>query len=237
MSRMAADLIGRLEGGERPPEGELLRALRSASCPERLVATLEGCRWVRGARRVMAIILRHPACSIAFAVDAVGRVGWSELLAVTRDPRAAPAVRRLAERRLLERVGEMSQGERVALARRAPRALFALLIVDETPRTIAALLDNPLFCEADAVRLINLNPHLQCVRVALGHARWGRLPAVVQAAVRLRKLPLALAASLAVTLSEPQLRQLEGSAETPAELRQALQRLRAHRQAMPAQRR
>lgn len=234
MSQTPADLIGCLEKGERPTEGELLQTLRSACCPPRLVAVLEGCRWVRGARRVMAMMLRHPACSVSFAVDAVGRVGWVELLAVARDPRASPTVRRLAERRLCERVAEMSVGERVALARRAPRALFALLIVDETPRTIGALLDNPLFCEADAVRLVNLNPRLECVRVALGHSRWGRHPAVVHAALRLKNLPLALAASLAVTLSEPQRRQLEGSAETAPELREALHRLRTRRHAAGA---
>lgn len=229
MPRVPADLIAGIEAGERPPDATLLRALRASSCPDRLVSVLEGCQWVRGTRRVMALILRHPGCSVGFALDAVGRVAWVELLGVARDPRASPAVRRLAERRLLEQVGVMSQGERSALARRAPRSLFSLLIQEGAPRTISALLDNPQFGEADALRLVNLNQRIECVRVVLQHARWGQHPAVMDAVIRRHDLPLAIAMSIAVTFTERQFKQLEGTPETSEELRQALARLRNHR--------
>jgi len=226
-----AAVLASLEAGVRPPDVVLRRALQSAGCPARLVSVLEGCRWVRGARRIMALMLRHPGCSLGFAVDAIGRVGWMEVLAVARDPRASPAVRRLAERRLLERVGEMSQGERTSLARRAPRSLFPALIQDVSTRTTAALLDNPLFGEMDALRLVSLNPWIDCVRVVLRHATWGRRPAVVDAAVRRKDLPLPVAAGIAVTLSERQRRQLEQSPDLPREFRQVLSQLREHRAA------
>lgn len=223
------DLIARIEAGERLSDTSLLKALRTPGCPVRLVSVLEGCRWVRGTRRVTALILRHPGCSLGFALDAVGRIGWAEMLAVARDPRAAPAVRRLAERRLLERVGEMSRGERTSLARRAPRSLFPVLIQDDCPRTIATLLDNSLFRETDALRLVNLTTRLDCVRVVLRHARWGRSLPVIDAVLRRRDLPLPVAVSIAVRLSDHQCAQLEGAPDTPPELRQALGRLRAHR--------
>ncbi len=222
-------LIASLEAGERPPDAVLIRALRAASCPARLVSVLEGCRWVRGSRRVIALLLHHPSCSMAFALDAIGRVGWVEVLAVARDPRASPAIRRLAERRLLERVAEMSQGERTSLARRAPRSLFTVLIQDESVRTTAALLDNPFFGELDALRLVSQNPRIDCVRMVLRHTTWGRRPAVVEAAIRRKDLPLPVAAGLAVTLSERQQKQLEASPEVPVEFRRVLGRLRQHR--------
>ena len=174
---------------------------------------------------------------MSFALDAIGRVGWADMLAVAQDPRAAPAVRRLAERRLLERVGEMSQGERTSLARRAPRSLFPVLIQDESTQTTAALLDNPRFGEMDALRLVSVNPRIDCVRVVLRHGKWGRRPAVVDAVVRRKDLPLPVAAGIAVTLSERQRTQLEQSPELPAELRQVLGRLREHRAERSAGRR
>ena len=237
MTGTTAAVLASLEAGGRPPDAVVLRALQAAGCPARLVSVLEGCRWVRGARRVMALMLRHPSCSMSFALDAIGRVGWADMLAVAQDPRAAPAVRRLAERRLLERVGEMSQGERTSLARRAPRSLFPVLIQDESTQTTAALLDNPRFGEMDALRLVSVNPRIDCVRVVLRHGKWGRRPAVVDAVVRRKDLPLPVAAGIAVTLSERQRTQLEQSPELPAELRQVLGRLREHRAERSAGRR
>lgn len=228
MPETITELMASLEAGGRPAESLLVRALREGGCPARLVAILENCQWVRAARRVMALMLRHPHCSLSFALDAIGRVGWVEVLAVARDPHAAPPIRRLAERRLSERVGEMSQGERTSLARRAPRSLFPVLMHDESTRTTAALLDNPLFGEADALRLVSSNLKIDCVRIVLRHASWGRRPAVVDAAMRRRDLPLPVAASLAVTLSERQREQLERSSDVPFQLRELLRQLREH---------
>lgn len=223
------EVIVRLEAGERPPDALLIRHLRNPSCDAQLLAALQNCRWVRGARRILPLILRHPKCSLAFAVDVVGRVGWPDLLAVAREPRTSPVVRRLAVRRLLERVGEMTEGERVSLARRAPRALFGLLLVDEAPRIIAALLDNPQFGETDALRLIHVNPRPECLREVLRHPRWGRLPTLLTTAIRSKEIPLAWAISIAVTLSAKERERLEAAPEVSPALKEALRQLRLAR--------
>jgi hypothetical protein len=173
-----------LDAGEEPGEGELTRLLRQGSCPGVLVERLAKCRWVVSSHRILQLVVRHPRCPRAFAWDALPRLGWHDLLEVGRDPRTPPAIRKQAERKLVERIVNLTLGERTALARQATRGLIGILLTDEQPLCVEALLSNPQFTETEALRLLNTNRKPGCVLVLLRHPVWGRRPEVLRAAVR-----------------------------------------------------
>ncbi|HVN31424.1 MAG TPA: hypothetical protein VMT45_05520 [Thermoanaerobaculaceae bacterium] len=226
-----AALLELLESGGEPREGELTRLLRRPGCPGVVVERLSKCPWVLTSHRVLQLVVRHPRCPRHFAWDALPRLGWHDLLEVGRDPRTQPAIRKQSERKLIERIVNLTLGERTALARQAPRALIAILLTDEQPVCVEALLSNPQFTEMEALRLLNSNRNPKCVLVLLRHPVWGRRPEVLRSAVRSRIVPLGVALGLLALLPETELVGLATSAEVDGRLRDAANRLLSQRHA------
>jgi hypothetical protein len=222
-------VLALLDAGEEPGEGELTRLLRQASCPGILVERLAKCRWVVSSHRILQLVVRHPRCPRAFAWDALPRLGWHDLLEVGRDPRTPPAIRKQAERKLVERIVNLTLGERTALARQATRGL-----IDPITRAASVRrspISNPHFTETEALRLLNTNRNPECVLVLLRHPVWGRRPEVLRAAVRSRSIPLGVALGLLALLPEPEIVGLARSAEVDGQLRDAASRLLQQRRA------
>ncbi len=219
-----------LDGGERPSEQDLVRLLRAPGCPPSLVERLAGCRWVLRERRVLPLLVRHPACPRNFALEGAGRLGWRDLLDVARDPRAAPLVRRHAERKLLDRIPQMALGERIALARLATRTVISGLLVCADVPCVSALLDNPQFVEGDAVRLVQLNDRRECVLAVVRHPHWGRVPLVARSALRHAGLPTGIALGLLACLGSGELSDLATSPDVPLAVKAAARRLVQHRE-------
>jgi len=214
-----------LDSGGEPGEGELTRLLRRPSCPGVLVERLAKCSWVLTSRRVLQLVVRHPRCPRHFAWDALPRLGWHDLLKVGRDPRTSPAIRKQSERKLVERIVNLTLGERTALARLAPKGIVGALLTDKQPLCVEALLSNPQFTETAALRLLNSNRNPECVLALLRHPVWGRRPEVLRAAVRSNKVPLGVALGLLALLSETEIAGVAASAEIDGQLRDAASRL------------
>lgn len=229
MSGSSADkvpeLIALLEAGGEPSEGDLLRVLRRASCPGKLVELLARSRTARGSQRLLPLLLRHPACPRQFAWEALPRLGWRDLLLVTRDPHAAPPVRRQGERKLLDRLQTLTLGERTALARVAPRSVIAALLADDNPVCVQALVSNPQFTEIEALRLLQTSRNPACVLVLLRHPDWGSRLEVLRAATRSDRVPLGVALGLVAALPESELARLAEAAEARTRLREAAREL------------
>ncbi len=222
-------LLGLLDAGEQPPDGDLARILRRPSCPRALVERLVTCNWVLGSRRVLQLLVRHPGCPRHFAWEALPRLGWHDLVAVSRDPRTSPAVRKQCERKLVERIWTLTIGERTALARIAPRGVVSALLTDEAPPCIEALVANPQFTETEALRLLTSNRNPACLQVLLRSPLWGRKREVLRAAVYCRGVPLGVALGLLALLPESDIAGLAASPEVGAQLRSAAARLLGRR--------
>jgi len=94
-------------------------------------------------------ICRHRRTSETVALRFIGGLFWRDLLEIVVDLRLSPAVRRVAERTLVERLKRLTQGEKIAIARRAPGSLLTHLMKDPSLRLISALLANPRLTEVD----------------------------------------------------------------------------------------
>ena len=223
------ELLARLEHGEPVDEPELTGALRSPHCPAALVELLVLTPWPRTSRRVARLLVGHRACPRSFAWEVLPSLGWHDLLEVARGPRTPPAVRRQAERKLLQRLPRLTAGERTALARSAPRALIEPLLATDDPACVRALLDNPRFCETDAVRLVHDNAAASCVLEVVRHRRWGRSRPVLEAALRHPALPLPVAMGLMASVPPVQLASLASGEGVPLAVREAAAGLLRHR--------
>lgn len=220
-----AELIEALDGGGEPEEGVLAAILRRPSCPGELVERLARCNWVMGSPRLLQLLVKHPRCPRHFAWEALTRLGWHDLVEIARAPRTAPAIRAQSERKLLERVPNLTLGERTALARVAPRGVIGALLSSEEPLCVEALLNNPLFTETEALRLLTANRNPLCLLALLRHPAWGRRPEIVKSAVRVRGVPLGVALGLLPSLPARDLAGLASSPEVAAPLRSAAARL------------
>lgn len=83
----------------------------------------------------------------ANAVHFIPHLFWMDLMEVSSRMSVHPLVRHAAERRLLEKLPEMGIGERISMARRAPRGILMALRLDTEPRVIQALLQNRFLTE------------------------------------------------------------------------------------------
>jgi hypothetical protein len=174
-------------------------------------------------------MLAHPGCPRAFAWDALARLAWRDLAAVARQPRTPPAVRKQAERKLVERLGQLTLGERTALARIAPCGLIGALLTETEVVCVRALLDNARFTEDDAVRLIGTNTNWCCAMAVLRHPRWGFSRTVREAALRSPRLPLAVVMGLIAALSPSELEAISRSQDVPKTVQAAARTLCEHR--------
>jgi hypothetical protein len=224
-----AEVLQLLDLGGEPAEGQLLALLRRPSCPGSVVERLVKSKWVLSSRRVLEMVVRHPRCPRHFAWDALPRLAWHDLLEITRDPRTAPAIRKQSERKLVERIPQLTLGERTTLARQATRAVVGVLLADDQPLCVEALLNNPQFTETEALRLLHSNRNPACVRTLLRHPNWGRRPEVLRAAVRSDRVPLGVALGLLALLPGVDIKGLATSPEVRNELRAAANRLMQRR--------
>ena len=224
-----AAVIEVLDAGGEPDEGVLTKLLRRPGCPGEVIDRLGRCRWLLGSPRPLQLFVRHPRCPSRFAWEALPRLGWHDLVEVARDPRTAPAVRKQAERKLIERVATLTLGERTALARVAPRGVLAALLASTEPTCIAALLDNPKFTESEALRLFATNRNSEALLTVLRHPVWGRRLELVRAAIRNDAVPLGVALGLLASLPVPELARVAGASGVRFALRSAARRLAARR--------
>lgn len=222
-------MVALLEEGQEPPEGDTVRVLRSPTCPTHLIELLAAHRTMARSRRILPLLLRHPACPRPFAWDNLTRLGWRDLLEVARAPRTAAPIRRQSERKLIERLPQLTAGERTALARLATGPVIAALLSDIEPRGVPALLDNPRFTESHALRLLGCNENMLALLALVRHPRWGRNRAVVRNALSSKNIPLGVKIGIAVVLSIPDLTNLSRAPEAPDPLRAAAAKLIEHR--------
>lgn len=219
----------RIDQGERPVEGEVIRVLRQPSCPGHLVERLAACDWILLMRRALPLLVRHSSCPRPFAWEVLPRLGWRDLLDVVRHPRTAPPVRRQAEKKLLDKFSTMTLGERTTLARLASRSVISAIIEVDEPRTIEALLDNPQCTEVEAVRVLAADRSAGCVLAVVRHPRWSSRPAVTRSAVRASRLPLGIALGLVATLSTQDLAGLARAPDVADAIRRAAASLHEER--------
>ncbi|MCU0302842.1 MAG: hypothetical protein MUC56_02135 [Thermoanaerobaculales bacterium] len=201
---------------------EILEVVRSPFCTAQVAELVASRRENLGTQAVRENLAGFPGLSIAQALNLVGTLAWTSLVAVSQHPRTPPPVRRQAERKLILMVPSMTLGEKVALARRAHRALFPALTSAGDEKILEALLDNPRLVENDIVVLVNTGrPPVDVLTAIARHRRWGRSHAIRRAIVECPRSPLPLALSVLVQLPRRDQRHIAERVDVPERVRTA----------------
>jgi len=175
---------------------------------------------------VKAALVLHAKTPRAIATNLVRFLWWRDLVRVADHAVLAPPLRRIAEMILAIRLQEMALGEKIALARIAPRGVVGVLRRDESPLVIRALLTNPRLTEEDALAIASAPGTPGPVLQALAQdARFASRPAVQKAVVQNRDTPAATALRIVQTLSTRALKELSQAPHVPQIVRVAALRL------------
>lgn len=207
-------------------EFEALQVLRSPFCTAQIAEIIASDRRLLQPHGVRELLAGFPGFNFGRSLDLLATLPWGSLLALAQAPRTPPVVRRHAERRLLAQVPSMTLGEKVALARRAHRAIFRALTSTGDPQVLIALLNNPRLVENDILVIVNTADVTPDFLSELArHGKWGRYRGVRRALVESRASPLPLALSVLVQLTPGELRELLRRRDLNDEIRNAAESL------------
>ena len=205
---------------------ELLLLLRNRQAqPDLLRRVADDRDWMRN-QEVRRAVALHPRTPLVVARNLVPHLYWKELAEVALSPQVNPVVRRQAEVRLIAQVEELAEGQRVALARRASRAVIGTLIGTGSRRELQGLLGNPRMIEADAVRIASrdsISP--DALALLAGHERWGCRRPVRLALLANPRTPVPAALRLLRGFSVQDLRRLMRNESIPRIVRISAERL------------
>jgi len=222
ITELASDELMALVRGGTLDDFQILDVLRSPYCTSQIAEILATSRENLGSQSIREKLAGFPGLSNAQAMNLIGTLSWAALIALAQTPKTPALVRRQAERKLILQVPTMSLGEKIAMARRAHRALFPALITGCDDQILAALLDNPRLVENDLVVLINTgNPPVEFISVVARHHRWGKCYGLRKAIVECPHSPLPLALSVLVQLPKSDQKRIADRDNIPARVRSA----------------
>lgn len=217
-SKSLMDLVANREIDEL----EALQILRSPFCTPQVAEAIASDRRLLDPHGVRELLAGFPGFNFGRALDLLSTLPWVSLLSISQAPKTPPVVRRHAERKLISQLFSMALGEKIALARRAHRALFRVLAASGDEQILVAMLNNPRVVENDILVILNTVEVPPAFLTELArHSRWGTYRGVRRAVVQLESTPLPLALSLLVQMSVGELRRVVGMKNVPPKVRDA----------------
>lgn len=170
---------------------------------------------------VRKLVAAHPRTKQARAIGLVAGLYWRDLLRMSGDSRVPPAVRRAADQRLAERLGQLAVGEKLVLARGAGAGLIPRLLEEKDPQVLGVVLDNPRLTEPLLARLLrSQTTPTEIFRLVAADPRWGSRYSTRLALCLNPATPPDLSLSLLSELKKVDLRNVARDIRVKEEIRQ-----------------
>ena len=158
-------------------------------------------------RRAIASHRRTPEVT---ALRFISGLFWRDLAEITLDVRIRPAVRRVAEKYLVQRLPRLAVGEKINLARRSTGEVIVHLRRDPDLRVIQALLENPRLTEELLVPLVAASPSPRVLDLVAKSPNWGSRYVIRSALARNAAAPFRAVFAVLPTLREGDLAEIVG---------------------------
>jgi hypothetical protein len=174
-------------------------------------------------RKVKLGLIAHPKTPRHLSLPLLRHLYTFDLMYVALTPVVPADVKKAAEETLVTRLGTISSGEKLSLARRASGRIAEQLLLEKEARIIDAALQNSRLTEASIVRVLtrsNLTATL--VHAVCHHPLWSQRRELRIALLRIDKTPLAKALEFAQSLSLTMLRQVLKTSALPASVKTCL---------------
>ena len=208
-------------------EDEALAVLENPYCSARLLGTVAQNQRLTGFYSVRLRLIQHRQTPQAHATKLVHYLFWPDLIRLSVDVTVAPAVRRIIDTLLVNRVDKLTLGERVAAAKRCSHALIKVLLFDPDPKVFASLLINQRLREDDLLELLS-SDRVSRDRIVMiaDDRRWSYRYAIRKALVLHSRTPRAVAAAQLRFLSRRDLAAIHRNPATSVYLRRCIERVR-----------
>ena len=153
--------------------------------------------------RIRLAMLRCRTAPHALTISLVHLIRWVDLYQTLKLPNLPGQLKRKIEERLLAVLPRLGLGEKISLARQAPKPLIRHLRLMPEPPVIKALLNNYFFTYEDALFMANfpkISP--QALQVLAQSTRWSAFREIRCALLRNPKTPQSVIMPLANSLRE-----------------------------------
>jgi hypothetical protein len=169
-------------------------------------------------RKVRFRLVAHPQTPRHISLPGLRHLYTFEVMQVALTPTVPADVKRAADEILLTRLGTISSGERLSLARRASGRIAAELLLDKETRIMRVALENSRLTEAGIVKaLARHDKSAALVEAVCYHPKWSLRREVRVALLRHEKTPLARALEFARSLPTTLLREILQNSRLPAQ--------------------
>ncbi len=156
---------------------------------------------VTKSRKIMLAVVAHPRTPRHVSLPVVRHLYTFELMPLALLPTLAADLKVAVEEAIITRLGTITEGERLTLAKRASMRVAAALLAGPQARVIKAALDNPYLTEACVVKaLVAQDAPQALVDLVCRDEKWSVRREIRVALLRNEHIPLARAIIFAQSL-------------------------------------
>jgi hypothetical protein len=214
------DVLRGVAASGRLTEELALALLARLDLPQQAIEDLAKNGAVMKHRKVIAAVVAHPRTPRHVSLPMARRLHTFELMQIVLTPVIAADLKISIEESLIARVGSISSGERLTLARRGSTRIAATLLCDPEERVMHAALENPYMTEVWIVKaLMRENVPVALVNTVCRHAKWALRRDIQIALLRCDKTPLARGIAIAEKLPTQVLRDVLSHSRLPANVK------------------
>ncbi len=176
-------------------------------------------------RKVRVGVARHPNTPRHISLPVLRQLYTFDLMQVALTPITPADVKKAADEVLAGKLGSISSGERLSLAKRGSNRIAGELLVDKEPRIMQAALENGRLTEAVIIKaLARYDAPAPFVEAVCHHAKWSLRREVRIALMRNDKTPLARALEFARALPPAMVREILQNSRLPASTKAYIQK-------------
>ncbi|MFZ0480927.1 MAG: hypothetical protein WAL71_17440 [Terriglobales bacterium] len=203
--------------------GLALALLRRADLPGDALEQLGKNRSLLKHRKVKIALVLHPRTPRHVSVPLIRQFYTFDLMKVALQPTAPADVKRTADEVLIARLGTVTLGERLTLARRGPGRTAGALLSDSEERIMRTALENARLTEVFVARAV-LQPEAGAalIQAVAQHPKWSYRRDVQLALLRTEYLSLAKALAFAREIPPAELSEILQNSRLPKKIKRQL---------------
>jgi hypothetical protein len=168
-------------------------------------------------RKIRIGVAGHPNTPRHVSLPLLRHLYTFDLMQVALTPTVPADVKKAADEILVNKLGSISSGERLTLARRGSARIAGALLVDKEPRVMQAALENSRMTEALVVKaVVRHDAPAAFIEAVCHHAKWSVRREIRMALLRSDKTPLAFAVQYARAFPPMLVREILHSSRLPA---------------------
>ncbi len=181
-------------------EAHIIALLRNPYITSEIIRKIAMMRQWMSKYNVKVALVHCPKTPFNISSEYVSYLFWRDLLNVAKNLKIDPRLRIAAERLIIDKLQDLSLGEKIALSRIASSQLIKALIKENDPKIIEELLKNPQVVEEDIIRIINAAKDVYVLASIYNDRKWSFRYNVKKALINNPMTPLHISVNLLKSL-------------------------------------